>query len=93
MWLTRRAMHPAIIAIVIGLGVTAAIRFFLSGKELGGWALPALLGVGGALLGGLIGQWLGFGGWFGVFALPLLCALAPLLVYHGIVFRSGRPLR
>ncbi len=49
--------------IVIGLIVGALARFVLPGEQKLGWILTCLLGIGGSLLAGFIGQALG---WYAV---------------------------
>ena len=49
--------------IVVGLVVGALARFVLPGEQKLGWILTCLLGIGGSLLAGFIGQALG---WYAV---------------------------
>lgn len=49
--------------IVVGLIVGALARFVLPGEQKLGWILTCLLGIGGSLLAGFIGQALG---WYAV---------------------------
>ena len=49
--------------IVVGLIVGALARFVLPGEQKMGWILTCLLGIGGSLLAGFIGQALG---WYAV---------------------------
>lgn len=49
-----------ILFLVMGLVVGALARLIVPGKERGGWVVSMLLGVAGALLGGLVGRALGF---------------------------------
>ena len=46
--------------IIVGLIVGAIARFVLPGEQKMGWILTCLLGVGGSLLAGFIGQALGW---------------------------------
>ena len=46
--------------IIVGLIVGAIARFLLPGKQKMGWILTGLLGVGGSLAAGFIGQALGW---------------------------------
>lgn len=46
--------------IVVGLIVGALARFVLPGEQKMGWILTCLLGIGGSLLAGYVGQALGW---------------------------------
>jgi uncharacterized membrane protein YeaQ/YmgE (transglycosylase-associated protein family) len=46
--------------IIVGLIVGAIARFVLPGEQKMGWILTILLGIGGSLLAGFIGQALGW---------------------------------
>ena len=46
--------------IIVGLIVGALARFVLPGEQKMGWILTILLGIGGSLLAGFIGQALGW---------------------------------
>ena len=47
--------------IVFGLIAGALAKFLMPGPDPGGFIITTLLGIGGAVLGGLIGTFLGFG--------------------------------
>jgi uncharacterized membrane protein YeaQ/YmgE (transglycosylase-associated protein family) len=47
--------------ILFGLIVGALARFIMPGRDPGGFVVTILLGIGGAVVGGLIGTQLGFG--------------------------------
>lgn len=49
-----------ITTIIVGLIVGAIARFVLPGKQQMGWILTILLGIGGSVLAGFIGQALGW---------------------------------
>jgi uncharacterized membrane protein YeaQ/YmgE (transglycosylase-associated protein family) len=49
--------------IIVGLIVGALARFVLPGEQKMGWIMTILLGIGGSLLAGFIGQALG---WYAV---------------------------
>jgi uncharacterized membrane protein YeaQ/YmgE (transglycosylase-associated protein family) len=49
--------------IVVGLIVGAIARFVLPGEQKMGWVLTCLLGIGGSLLAGYLGQAMG---WYAV---------------------------
>ena len=49
--------------IIVGLVVGALARFVLPGEQKMGWIMTILLGIGGSLLAGFIGQALG---WYAV---------------------------
>lgn len=46
--------------IIVGLIVGAIARFVLPGEQKMGWILTCLLGIGGSLLAGFVGQALGW---------------------------------
>jgi uncharacterized membrane protein YeaQ/YmgE (transglycosylase-associated protein family) len=46
--------------IVVGLVVGAIARFLLPGEQKMGWILTILLGIGGSLLAGFVGQAMGW---------------------------------
>ncbi|MGH7549571.1 MAG: GlsB/YeaQ/YmgE family stress response membrane protein [Gemmatimonadota bacterium] len=71
--------------IVLGLVAGVLAKFIMPGSQRGGCILTTLLGVAGALVGGFIGQALGFGGvetfsW-GSLLWAILGALLLLLVF------------
>ena len=49
-----------ITTIIVGLIVGALARFVLPGEQKMGWILTCLLGIGGSLLAGFVGQGLGW---------------------------------
>jgi uncharacterized membrane protein YeaQ/YmgE (transglycosylase-associated protein family) len=49
-----------IITIIVGLIVGALARFVMPGEQKMGWILTGLLGIGGSLLAGFVGQALGW---------------------------------
>ncbi len=46
--------------IFFGLIVGIVGKFLMPGRDPGGWVITILLGIGGALIGGFVGQALGF---------------------------------
>ena len=72
--------------IVVGLIVGAIARFIMPGDQKMGWIMTCVLGIGGSLLAGFIGQALGWyqagqgAGWIasGVGALVLLFVVGKL---------------
>ena len=48
--------------IVFGLVAGALAKFIMPGKDPGGVIVTILIGIAGAVLGGFIGSYLGFGG-------------------------------
>lgn len=46
--------------IFFGLVVGVIGKFLMPGRDPGGWVVTILLGIGGALIGGFVGQSLGF---------------------------------
>ncbi len=49
-----------ITTIVVGLIVGALARFLLPGEQKMGWILTCLLGIGGSLIAGFVGQAMGW---------------------------------
>lgn len=70
--------------IVFGLIVGAIAKFVLPGKDPGGLIVTILLGIGGSVVGGLVGQGLGLygqgqaAGWL----MSIAGAVALLLIYR-----------
>jgi len=46
--------------LIIGLIVGALAKFFMPGKDPGGWVVTILLGIAGSMVAGLIGRSLGW---------------------------------
>jgi uncharacterized membrane protein YeaQ/YmgE (transglycosylase-associated protein family) len=78
--------------IVMGLIVGLLAKFFMPGKDPGGFIITILLGIGGSLLGGYLGTVLGLGTVRGFDLKSILLAtggaILILLVYRAI---RGRP--
>ena len=78
--------------IVMGLLAGAVARFLLPGKDPMGCILTMVVGVAGALLGGFVATWLGFGGISGFdprsFAISTVGAILLLLVLR--LVRGGK---
>jgi uncharacterized membrane protein YeaQ/YmgE (transglycosylase-associated protein family) len=72
--------------VIFGLIAGAIARFIMPGKQPVGLLATILVGVGGAVVGGLIGTQLGFGkvsGFdFGSFAIAVVGALVLLYAYQ-----------
>lgn len=70
--------------IIFGLVVGILAKFFMPGKDPGGMIVTILLGIGGALLGGWIGNSMGYGeqgqsaGWI----MSILGAVILLVAYR-----------
>ena len=73
-----------IITILIGFVVGLIARAIMPGKDLSGFILTSLLGIGGALVGTFIGQALGLyqEGQPAGFFMSILGALFILFIYH-----------
>ena len=73
--------------IVFGLIVGALAKLLMPGRDPGGIIVTILLGVAGAVLGGLIGQTLGLyeRGQAAGFIVSLLGAMLLLLIYRTVV--------
>ncbi|HKY61470.1 MAG TPA: GlsB/YeaQ/YmgE family stress response membrane protein [Gemmatimonadota bacterium] len=80
--------------IVLGLIAGALAKLIMPGDQRGGCVLTTLLGVAGALVGGFIGQSLGYGGVqtfsLGSLLWAILGSLLLLLVF-GFLFKKRRP--
>jgi len=74
--------------IIFGLIAGVIAKLIMPGKDPGGFIITILLGVAGALLGGLIGSALGFGSVdgfnFGSFVVAVLGAILLLWIYRVI---------
>lgn len=72
--------------IVFGLIAGAIAKVLHPGQDPGGCLMTIALGIGGAILGGYIGAWLGWGGVAGFdirsLALAVLGAILILVVYR-----------
>ena len=79
--------------IVFGLIVGLIAKLLTPGRDPGGFVATALVGIGGSLLGGYVGQLLGIYGDAqpaGGFVMSVLGAIVLLAMYHLAV---GRPRR
>ena len=75
--------------IVFGLVVGIVAKFLMPGRDPGGFVITALLGIGGALVGGFVGRVIG---WYGDgdpvgFVMAVIGAVIVLTVYR---FTLGR---
>ncbi len=72
--------------IVFGLIAGALARFIMPGPTPGGCIMTVLLGIGGAVLGGFIGQLVGFGDFTGFdirsFFLAIMGGILLLVLYR-----------
>ncbi len=72
--------------IVFGLIAGLLAKVIMPGPDPGGWIITILLGIAGALVGGFIGQALGFGGVtgfnLGSMAIAILGAILLLALYR-----------
>ncbi len=72
--------------IVFGLIAGALAKFIMPGKDPGGLIVTILIGIAGAVLGGFIGSYLGFGGVSGFdlrsFGIAIVGALVLLWLYR-----------
>jgi len=78
--------------IVFGLVVGVVAKFLMPGRDPGGFVITILLGIVGALLGGYIGQALG---WYGPgdavgFLMAVVGAIILLAIYRMFAARSAR---
>jgi uncharacterized membrane protein YeaQ/YmgE (transglycosylase-associated protein family) len=75
--------------IVFGLVVGIVAKFLMPGRDPGGFVITALLGIGGALVGGFVGRMIG---WYGDgdpvgFVMAVIGAVIVLTIYR---FTLGR---
>jgi uncharacterized membrane protein YeaQ/YmgE (transglycosylase-associated protein family) len=72
--------------IIFGLIAGIIAKLIMPGEDPGGFFITILLGIAGALLGGFVGSWIGFGPVTGFnftsFALAILGAIILLWVYR-----------
>lgn len=62
--------------ILFGLVAGAVAKFIMPGRDPGGWIITILLGIGGAVLGGMLATSLGLGSLTGFDVRSLLIAIA-----------------
>jgi len=80
-----------IYTLIIGLIVGAVAKFFMPGKDPGGWVITILLGIAGAFVGGWLGQTLG---WYQAgepvgFIVSVLGAMLLLFLYRMFAGRKA----
>ena len=72
--------------ILFGLIAGALAKLFIPGRDPGGCILTVIIGVVGALLGGFIATWLGFGGISGFdlrsLGIAILGSILLLIIYR-----------
>lgn len=72
--------------ILFGLIAGVIAKFLMPGPDPGGWIITILLGIAGAVVGGFIGQALGFGGVsgfnLGSMVIAILGAILLLAIYR-----------
>lgn len=72
--------------ILFGLIAGVIAKFLMPGPDPGGWIITILLGIAGAIVGGFIGQALGFGGVsgfnLGSMVIAILGAILLLVIYR-----------
>jgi uncharacterized membrane protein YeaQ/YmgE (transglycosylase-associated protein family) len=75
-----------ILFLLFGLVVGIVARFFVPGREPGGWVVSMLLGIAGAYVGGFVGRAFGFYGssQSAGFLISVLGAVLLLLAYHAL---------
>ena len=75
--------------ILFGLIAGAIAKFLMPGSDPGGCILTVVIGVVGALLGGFVATWLGFGGISGFDLRSLLIAIVGSILLL-IIYRALR---
>lgn len=75
--------------ILFGLIAGAIAKFLIPGRDPGGCIITIVIGVVGALLGGFIATWLGFGGISGFDLRSLLIAILGSILLL-IIYRALR---
>lgn len=78
--------------ILFGLIAGALAKAIMPGKDPGGLIVTMLLGIGGAILGGFIGSFLGFGGVSGFEIRSFVIAIAGALILLAL-YRSMKKRR
>lgn len=80
-----------ILFLLMGLVVGAIARFIVPGKERGGMAISMIIGVAGALLGGLVGRAVGLyrEGESAGFLVSLIGAVVLVAGYHAVARRRA----
>jgi uncharacterized membrane protein YeaQ/YmgE (transglycosylase-associated protein family) len=78
--------------IVFGLVVGLVAKFLMPGRDPGGFVVTALLGIGGALVGGFVGRAIG---WYGDgdpvgFVMAVIGAVIVLAIYRMTIRRTAR---
>ena len=78
--------------VLFGLVVGIVAKFLMPGRDPGGFIITAVLGIVGAVVGGFIGQSLGFyrEGEPAGFLMAVVGSVILLLLYRMFVGRSGR---
>jgi len=79
--------------ILFGLIAGALAKWIMPGKDPGGLIVTMLLGIGGAMIGGFIGSFIGFGGVSGFdlrsFVLAIVGAIILLAAYRKLKKRPA----
>ncbi len=80
-----------IATIIIGLLIGIVAKFLMPGKDPGGFIITTIIGILGAIVGGYLGQMLGFYrvGEPAGFIVSVLGAMLLLFLYRLIVGRKG----
>lgn len=80
-----------IVFLLFGLLVGAVARLLVPGRQSGGWGVSMLLGVAGAVVGGLVGRAVGLyrEGESAGFIMAVLGAVLLVVVYQVIMRRRG----
>jgi len=78
--------------IVFGLVVGVVAKFLMPGRDPGGFVITVILGIVGAVVGGLVGRTLG---WYGQgdpvgFVMALVGALILLVAYRALSGQTAR---
>ncbi len=78
-------MH-ILLFLLFGLVVGIVARFFVPGREPGGWVVSIALGIAGAYVGGFLGKAFGFygNGQPAGFLMSVLGAVLLLIGYHAL---------
>jgi uncharacterized membrane protein YeaQ/YmgE (transglycosylase-associated protein family) len=81
--------------VIFGLLAGIVAKLLMPGKDPGGCIITSLLGIAGAVIGGFVATWLGYGGvarWdWRSFIIAVLGALLLLLLYRMIAGKKRRP--
>ena len=75
--------------VLLGLLIGALARLIIPGRQAMGWLMTALVGIGGALLGGIVGDALDVGGFVQFLIAVAVAAVLVMLLSGGLRGRTA----